>query len=65
MEKRQLALIAFFLILSIGNYMRLTGNETVRNIQFLSIFTIGAFSALLLVRIITLLKRKKDRSSSV
>ncbi len=59
MEKRLLAFSAFFLILSVGNYMRLTGNENIRPIQFISIFTIGIFSGVFVALLIYLFKKKK------
>lgn len=47
-QQRPLVFIAIILMLSVGNYMRLQGNENIRAIQFLSIFTIGLLSGLLL-----------------
>jgi hypothetical protein len=48
MGKNRNILLALLLILSIGNYTRIIGNENVRTVQFLSIFAIGALSALLI-----------------
>ena len=59
MEKRRLIFLGFILILSVGNYFRLTGNENVRVIQFISIFTIGAFSSLFIVVLFRLFRAKK------
>lgn len=46
-KKRRIA-IAVMLIISIGNYTRMVGNENIRTVQFLSIFAIGALTALLI-----------------
>jgi hypothetical protein len=58
--KRRRILIAVLLIISIGNYSRLIGNENIRTIQFLSIFVIGALSGLLLNEFIALFKGKRE-----
>ncbi len=46
-KKRRIAIV-IMLILSIGNYTRIVGNENIRTVQFLSIFAIGALTALLI-----------------
>ena len=58
MQKKRTILIAIMLILSIGNYSRLSGNENVRTIQFLSIFIIGVFLGLLISELVTWYKAK-------
>jgi hypothetical protein len=60
MENRRRILIAVLLLISIVNYSRLTGNESIRTIQFLSIFAIGALSALLLNEFIRLFRAKRE-----
>jgi hypothetical protein len=60
MKNRRRILIAVLLMISIGNYFRIAGNENIRTIQFLSIFAIGALSGLLLNEFITLFKGKRD-----
>lgn len=60
MEKNRKIIIAVLLMLCIGNYSRLTGNEHIRPIQFISIFLIGALSGLLLNEFITLFKAKRQ-----
>jgi hypothetical protein len=47
-NRKRRILLAVMLIISVGNYFRIVGNENVRTVQFLSIFVIGAISALLL-----------------
>lgn len=49
---------AVLLLISIGNYSRIEGTENIRNIEFLSIFTIGMLSGLLLREIAQLVKNK-------
>jgi hypothetical protein len=59
MEKKRRIIIAVLLMLSIGNLTRLTGNENIRPIQFISIFVIGALSSLLINEFVTLFKAKR------
>lgn len=54
MEKKRRIIIAVLLLLTIVNFIRLTGNENIRTVQFISIFVIGALSALL--------RQKKSRN---
>jgi hypothetical protein len=60
MEKRRTVAIAVMLMLSIGNYTRLAGNENVRTIQFLSIFVIGVLSGLLIRELVAMFRAKKQ-----
>ena len=60
MEKKRRSIIAVLLMLSIGNFNRLTNNENVRLIQFISIFIIGALTALLINEFVTLFKAKRQ-----
>lgn len=60
MEKRRRIIIAVLLILTILNFTRLTGNENIRVVQFISIFVIGALSALLINEFVTLFKAKRQ-----
>jgi hypothetical protein len=57
MKRRRSIAIAILLILSIGNYSRLSGSENIRAVQFLTIFAIGALSALLLQQIFIYFKK--------
>lgn len=57
MERRRI-ILAVLLIISIGNYTRIVGNENIRTIQFLSIFAIGALSALLIREMAIMFKNK-------
>ncbi len=60
MEKKRRIIIAVLLMLTIVNFTRLTGNENIRAIQFISIFAIGALSSLLINEFVTLFKAKRQ-----
>ncbi len=60
MEKKRRILIAVLLTLSIANFSRLTNNDNIRPIQFISIFIIGALTALLINEFVTLFKAKRQ-----
>jgi hypothetical protein len=60
MKNRRRVLIAVLLMISVGNYSRLTGNENIRIIQFISIFAIGALSSLLIREIGLMVKSKRE-----
>lgn len=48
MENRRSIILAVALLIAVGNYSRIVGNENIRTIQFLSIFVIGGLFSLLL-----------------
>ena len=60
MEKKRRILIAALLLLEIGAFTRLAGNENIRPIQFILIFLIGALTALLINEFVTLFKAKRQ-----
>ena len=60
MEKKRRIILAVLLMLSIGNFARLTGNDNIRTVQFISIFVIGALSGLLLNEFVTLFRAKRQ-----
>ncbi len=60
MEKKRRIIIAVLLMLTIVNFTKLTGNENIRAIQFVSIFAIGALSGLLINEFIILFKAKRQ-----
>ena len=60
MEKKRRTIIAILLLLSIGNFSRLANNDNIRAIQFMSIFVIGALTALLVNEFVTLFKAKRQ-----
>lgn len=58
-QRRRRVVIAVMLALSVLSYNRIKGNEDIRAIQFLSIFVIGALSALLIREIAEGFKTKR------
>jgi hypothetical protein len=60
MEKKKKVILAILLMIAIGNYSRLSGSENIRTVQFLSIFVMGALSALLINEFFTLFKVKRE-----
>jgi hypothetical protein len=58
-EKRRRLIIAVLLVLTLVNYTRLTGSENIRTVAFISIFAIGALSALLINEFVNLFKAKR------
>jgi hypothetical protein len=60
MKNKRAVVIAVMLVLSIGNFSRIEGNENIRTIQFLSVFAIGALSALLIREIALIFKAKRE-----
>ena len=59
MEKKRIVIIAVLLMLSVLNYTRISGTENIRAIEFLSIFTIGALSGLLIRQFAAWLKERR------
>lgn len=59
-KKRRRAIVALFLILSIGNFFRLEGHETIRLVLFLTIFAIGILSGVLISDLSHLFRSKKE-----
>ncbi|WP_333601075.1 hypothetical protein [Flavobacterium sp.] len=60
--KRRRIFLAVMLILSIGNFNRIDGNENIRTIQFLSIFAIGILFGLLVRELVEAYKTKQQNS---
>jgi len=59
MKNRRIGLLAIMFMLSIGTLARIKGNESIRTPQSLSIFSIGAISALLIREIAEKLRNGK------
>jgi len=51
---------AVMLIICIGNYSRMQGNDNVRAVVFLQIFAIGALSAVVIREILSRFKNKDE-----
>jgi len=62
MKKRAISVVAVLLIISIGNYFRIISDGSVRTVEFISIFAIGALSGILLTQIITAVRDKNKIS---
>lgn len=57
-SRKKLIILAVLLILSIGNYSRISTNDEIRNVHFISIFALGAISALFLQEVILTFKNR-------
>jgi hypothetical protein len=57
-NKRRTIVIAILLIIAIGNYTRIIDHGTIRTVEFLSIFVIGALTSLLIREVATIIKEK-------
>jgi hypothetical protein len=58
MKNKVIVFTAVFLMISIGNYFRIVSDGSIRVVEFVSIFAIGAFSGVLLTQILKILKDK-------
>lgn len=58
MEKKRRIIMAVLLMLAIGNYSRLKGNDNIRAIQFVSILVIGVLAGLLISELSQRLKQR-------
>ncbi|MCW3090919.1 MAG: hypothetical protein JWP81_1988 [Ferruginibacter sp.] len=61
-RRKRPIITAVILMIAIGNYTRLTGNENIRAIQFLSIFVIGALSALLIRELAEAIRDRRNQA---
>lgn len=62
MKKRAISVTAILLVISIGNYFRIISDGSVRTVEFLSIFAIGALAGVLLTQIIVAVRDKNKLS---
>ena len=60
MPKRKIVFLAVILMLSVVNYQRISGHENVRAVLVVSLLTIGALIALLIVEIVKRIKNGKE-----
>lgn len=56
--KKRTVVIAIMLIIAIGNYSRIIDHGTIRTVEFLSIFVIGALTSILIREVATIIKGK-------
>lgn len=57
-QKKPLVFTAIILMIAIGNYFRISGNENIRTIQFLSIFVIGILTGILIREVMISIREK-------
>ena len=62
MKKRAISVTAILLVISIGNYFRIISDGSVRTVEFLSIFAIGALAGILLTQVIMAVRDKNKLS---
>ena len=58
-KKRRRGIVALFLVISIGSFLRIEGYEQVSPVVFVSIFAIGITSGILLSDLAHLLRNRK------
>ena len=58
MKTRAIGITAVLLIISIGNYSRIVADGSVRTVEFISVWAIGALSGLLIFQIIRAIKER-------
>jgi len=59
MKKWTIGITAMLLIISIGNYSRIISDGSVRAVEFISIWAIGALSGILILQIAKIIKDRK------
>ncbi len=62
MKNKVIVFAAVFLAISIGNYLRIISDGSIRTVEFLSIFVIGVLSGVLLTEIVKTLIGKNKAS---
>lgn len=58
MKTKAIGMTVVLLIISIGNYARITSGANIRVVEFISIWAIGALSGLLIFQIIKVIKER-------
>jgi hypothetical protein len=59
MKSKAIFITLFLLIISLGNYFRIISDGSIRTVEFLSIWAIGALSGVFIVQIAILIKERK------
>lgn len=59
-KKKRMAIISIMLVISIGTFTRLAANGNVRTVEFVSIWTIGVLSGLLIRNLLEPVFRKEE-----
>jgi hypothetical protein len=60
MKSRAILITIFLLIVSLGNYFRIISDGSIRTVEFLSVWAIGALSGVLIVQISIAIKGRKN-----
>jgi type IV secretory pathway TrbL component len=58
MKNKVIVITAVLLIVLIGNYFTIISDGTIRSVEFLSIFAMGALAGIVLTQIIKMVKDK-------
>ena len=58
MKNRFIIVTAILLVVSLGNYFRIISDGSIRTVEFVSIFAIGALSGVLLIQILMAIRNK-------
>jgi len=64
MKRNRLAITSIMLMLSLLNYSRIKGNEDVRAILFLSIFSMGILTGIIILQVAQMIKKKNTDQNS-
>jgi general stress protein CsbA len=64
MKRNRLAITSIMLMLSLLNYSRIKGNEDVRAILFLSIFSMGILTGIIILQVAQMIKNKNTEQNS-
>lgn len=59
MKNKAILIPALFLIVTIGNYFRIVSDGSIRAVEFMSIWAIGALSGVLISEIAKAIKERK------
>ena len=59
MKNKSIPFTAILLMITIGNYFRMIHNESIRAVEFFSIFAMGALAGVLLVQVMKTIKERK------
>lgn len=59
-KKKRTAVISIMLVIAIGNFTRLAANSNMRAVEFVSVWTIGVLSGLLIRNLLEPIFNKKE-----
>lgn len=61
MKNKAILIPAVLLIVTIGNYFRIVSDGSIRTVEFLTIWAIGALSGILILQIAQAIKENKKK----